>query len=365
MQIPQSHHDSTKQLYQVNPVPLISQQSSSVEKSSRGSTLNISSASASTSSSSILSQEKIVASTNETKEGRKRKPAPTSIPQISADVDSPAPLLSSAMMVKQKGSHSESTRKRNLEQPIPIESGISASDTVKPSGSKRIKKSPISILYSFKKAFNFVAKIYDKISRPCEHSLYVELYKLHLVNAHLYDYSIRHPDLTTFEIPPEGFPIAVHISGKLAGTGSYEYMSSEQMENERKYLVYTRQQIVISQKKRKNCDEILAEYLDTVAKEVSKKEYRDILKFVLLFREYLKTHGKSSSENNKEPEEAKEDYCRNNNMENSPDLINGFMIMISKKEIKFGYEKKYLAKKLCEWLHENTYTIIRLFSHNR
>ena len=126
-------------------------------------------------------------------------------------------------------------------------------------------------------------------------------------------------------------------------------------------------------KKKKKCDEIFAEYLNCVAKNVRKDCYSHIVKFVFLFRECLNQIGNrmkrqkqqqntTSELLNMEDEEKKLDYCLENNVEQAPEISNEF-VTVFLEDLKPGFGKLdtiELTQNLCHWLFINEYTCSRL-----
>ena len=236
------------------------------------------------------------------------------------------------------------------------------------------------------------------------HPLYKELYKLLQKNVTTLNYSVEHPGCTEFGLPPQGFAPAIYTKVEQkptdAATPEVAPKAEPQLDSEKPgaslenskgdfsapQLGLEAQQPVVKspsmvkaeeesllRKKQKKCDEIFAEYLDHVAKQVNKDCYKQVLKFVFLFRECLNHYGerlnKSKQDqgllpvpNGKGEEDKQGEYCLNNNAEQAPEISNEFVTLYL-DEIKTGFEKMdsiELTQNFCGWLFSNGYTCSKL-----
>eukprot|EP00826_Nyctotherus_ovalis_P044174 TRINITY_DN4757_c0_g1_i11.p1 TRINITY_DN4757_c0_g1~~TRINITY_DN4757_c0_g1_i11.p1 ORF type:complete len:380 (-),score=41.51 TRINITY_DN4757_c0_g1_i11:160-1299(-) len=246
----------------------------------------------------------------------------------------------------------------------------SCSDMMRYFRSKKMKGGPTVVLYGFKESFDLLAGSCKNFTTHAVHPLYIELYKLHLLNVHIHNYASHPFSLVSFT-PPSGYPVADYNPKNIAGVKHCKQARSEDWEMcEEDEPLRKRQEIMMSQKRRKHCDEILAEYLNVVAREVRREIYADVLKFVLLFREYLndmgrekKRGGRCSSDGvNRCSEEEEEDYCLYNNIECAPEIVNEFItVVLSKVKLTFeNIEAIDLVQHLCDWLFENGYTCSKI-----
>ncbi len=123
-------------------------------------------------------------------------------------------------------------------------------------------------------------------------------------------------------------------------------------------------------KSRKKCDEIFAEYLDYVAKNVKKDCYKLVIKFVFLFRECLNLSGNRVRRtkqialgiDEKMEDEKEIDYCLANNAEQAPEISNEF-VTVYLEDLKPGFggmDQIELTQNLCHWLFMNEYTYSKL-----
>lgn len=127
-------------------------------------------------------------------------------------------------------------------------------------------------------------------------------------------------------------------------------------------------------KKQRKCDEILAEYLDSIAKVVHEDYYRRAMKFVFLFRECLNHYGdrliklRQSQGLGAPPDPVVDEssktkeYCLSNTAEQAPEISNEF-VTVYLDELKSGFDRSEsidLTQNLCFWLHNNGYTCSKL-----
>ena len=122
-------------------------------------------------------------------------------------------------------------------------------------------------------------------------------------------------------------------------------------------------------KSKKKCDEIFAEYLNYVARNVSKECYKQVLKFLFLFRECLNSRGtqlqrakqlQTDVMTEDKPEET--DFCLKNNAELAPEISNEFVtVYLDEVKPDLGqFDPIELTQNLCHWLFMNEYTCSRL-----
>lgn len=128
----------------------------------------------------------------------------------------------------------------------------------------------------------------------------------------------------------------------------------------------------LQKKKEKKCDETFAEYLSDVSKMINKDCYKQILKFVFLFRECLNHYGDRLNKSKQvqgvvpPPAEKKpgdtEEYCLTNNAEQAPEVSNEF-VTVYLEELKAGFERLdtiEITQNFCNWLYTNGYTCSKL-----
>lgn len=131
----------------------------------------------------------------------------------------------------------------------------------------------------------------------------------------------------------------------------------------------------LAKKREKSCDQIFAEYLGFVAQKVRKEYYKEILRFVFLFREYINSNGKQLIEDRKILPEflfpknsvvnnPTKDYCCDNNGEQIPDMCNEFLMIYIKRrrhliDLKDS-EMIEVMQNLCFWMFVNGYTCSKI-----
>lgn len=222
------------------------------------------------------------------------------------------------------------------------------------------KGGPTAVLHNFKEAYDILFENSTKYKGYQEHKLYSELYKRHLKNVVILNYAHEHPGQTEFGLTPPGLPAAVYIL-KPEEPAKPSEDASEPKEN-------SSPEISSPEKKQKKCDEVFAEYLDIVAKEVNKSCYAEVLKFVFLFRECLNHYGDKLAKNKEDgvPEptkgESKEDYCVTHNPEQAPEISNEFVtVYLDEVKAAFGsMDAIELTQNFCGWLFSNGYTCSKL-----
>ncbi len=284
------------------------------------------------------------------------------------------------------------------------------------------KGGPTAVLYQFKETYDILYSTSKKYGGFEKHPLYIELYKLHQKNVNTLNYTAEHPGITDFGPAPPGFTPAIYKlkpaepapapgseasavapaqapSQELAAaTPSVEAPApgaeapaagapatapataavpvDEKVKAAAPAVVAPKpEDDTFQKKKQKKCDEIFAEYLDSVARAVNKDCYKQVLKFVFLFRECLNHYGERLSKakqeaagypvgnNNGKSEEGKqEEYCMTNNAEQAPEVSNEFVTLYL-DEVKANFGKMdpiELTQNFCGWLFNNGYTCSKL-----
>lgn len=225
------------------------------------------------------------------------------------------------------------------------------------------KGGPTAVLYGFKEAYNTLFKDNMKYKSFDEHRLYYELYKRHLKNVDTLNYAHEHPNTIEFGPTPKGLQVAVYVL-KTEEPPKPSEDASEAKEN-------SSPEINSPEKKQKKCDEVFAEYLDIVAKEVNKNCYADVLKFVFLFRECLNHYGeklmKGKNDDGGQDQvqknmDGKEEYCLTHNPEQAPEISNEFVtVYLDEQKSTFGnMDPIELTQNFCGWLFSNGYTCSKL-----
>lgn len=104
-----------------------------------------------------------------------------------------------------------------------------------------------------------------------------------------------------------------------------------------------------------SCDQVLAEYLQLISKRTNPSYFKTVVKFVMLFREFLNKHHKKE----KQPE-----YTASNTAEDAPQTSNEFVIdFMGLENPKFGFKKEEsteLTVNLCRWMLDERYTAFKL-----
>ena len=122
--------------------------------------------------------------------------------------------------------------------------------------------------------------------------------------------------------------------------------------------------------KGKKCDEIFAEYLNYVSKNVKKSYYKQVVKFVLLYREYFNETGKKIAQKKEglpdiitdQKEELEFDYCLISDATYAPEICNDFITEFL-DHIKPNFIELNpieITQNLCHWLFMNEYTCSRI-----
>jgi hypothetical protein len=233
------------------------------------------------------------------------------------------------------------------------------------------KGGPTAVIYGFKEAFDLLFATSRKYKGYEEHKLYIELYKRHIENVKVSNYSREHPGTIVFGKKPEGLPEAIYElkSEEQPANQQADAMSSEN--NEEQAIDDKTREENQRKKKAKRCDEIFAEYLDLIAKDTNKKCYANVLKFVFLYRECMNQFGertirtKSNGESNVQEmkvEEGKENYCLTNDAEQVPEASNEFVTnYLENAKTSFdGMDPIDLTQNFCGWLFNGGYTCSKL-----
>lgn len=104
-----------------------------------------------------------------------------------------------------------------------------------------------------------------------------------------------------------------------------------------------------------SCDMVLAEYLTIVSKRTNPSYFKKLVKFVMLFREFLNIHHKC---------DKYLEYTASNTAEEAPDNSNEFVLeFLGYDDPKFGFRKEEsidLTLNLCQWMLDERYTASKL-----
>ena len=108
------------------------------------------------------------------------------------------------------------------------------------------------------------------------------------------------------------------------------------------------------EKKDKKCDEVLAAYLHHVSKFCNATFFKDVVKFVILFRENVVVVNKNNPK-----------YTEEFTAEDAPDSSNEFILefLCVDSGNKFGVKKEEsieLTQNLCSWMFRNNYSHSKL-----
>lgn len=215
---------------------------------------------------------------------------------------------------------------------------------------------PTAVLYGFKEAFDTLSSERGKYRSYNEHNLYIELYKQHLKNINIYNYGSEYPNCTAFGLRANDYSSTRHSSRiEIALDISHSIPENTNKES----LSRLHGDMILREKQRKSCDAVFAEYLNSVARIVSKGTYADVLKFVLLFRECLNASGGKCKA---AAAESGEEFCLANNAEEAPEAANEFVGKYLKGlSVSFGnMEVAELVQNLCGWLFDNGYTSYKI-----
>ena len=140
----------------------------------------------------------------------------------------------------------------------------------------------------------------------------------------------------------------------------------EQKEENKEY----REEEDISCNKQKKCDEAFAAYLDSVARDTNKSCYKQVLKFVFLFRECLNYFGDRLKASKQVqgvvppslPEAQSVEYCLTNTAEQAPEVSNEFVTMyLEERNQSFDkFSPVDLTQNFCSWLFNHGFTCSKL-----
>jgi hypothetical protein len=116
-----------------------------------------------------------------------------------------------------------------------------------------------------------------------------------------------------------------------------------------------------------NCDKIFAFYLFNVSKCVNSEFFKKILKFVILYREYLNNlnEGITKTKNNVW---IGLNYSQIFNANDVPDVANDFVSeFLNSENSYFGFTKKEAIEytnNFCRWLYDNNYSCSKISISN-
>lgn len=107
------------------------------------------------------------------------------------------------------------------------------------------------------------------------------------------------------------------------------------------------------EKKDKRCDEVFAEYLHAVSKICKETFFKEVVKFVILFRENVNTVNKNIK------------FTEENTAEDAPDSSNEFILefLCIDSGNKYSVKKEEsieLTQNLCSWMFRNNYSHSKL-----
>jgi hypothetical protein len=238
---------------------------------------------------------------------------------------------------------------------------------------------PTAVTYGFEEAFNMFSKQESmKYKEYQSHPLYIELYKLHKINANNLNYSVEHPHVKEIGGPPAGFePVLINQPQK-ENMAIPEVIAlpnpivAEPVDQEKDLNEENKGNVETTTKgtEEKKCDEIFAEYLNYVAKRVNKKAYKEFIYFILLYRECFSANGskftqaKSPSPDtiNETKPDSETDFCLVANAKFAPDMSNEFLLKyLECKKPNFGIlNVTATTMNFCHWLFMKKYTYTRL-----
>ncbi len=112
-----------------------------------------------------------------------------------------------------------------------------------------------------------------------------------------------------------------------------------------------------------NCDEIFSFYLHDVSKSVNDEFFKKILKFIVLYREYLNIFYEEMTKT-KSNVWIGFNYSQIFNANDVPDISNHFVTeFLNSDNGYFGFSKKEaieFTNNFCKWLYDNSYTCSKL-----
>lgn len=123
--------------------------------------------------------------------------------------------------------------------------------------------------------------------------------------------------------------------------------------NENLFLTSLASVVENDEKKDKKCDEVFAEYLHYVSKICNETFFKDVVKFVILFRENVNIVNKNQK------------FSEENTAEDAPDSSNEFILefLCIDSGNKFSVKKEEsieLTQNLCSWMFRNNYSHSKL-----
>lgn len=185
-----------------------------------------------------------------------------------------------------------------------------------------------------------------------KHPLYIALYKLHSENIQKLTYETEHLDNQDIGIPPPGIPPAKMIVSRKFRENNTDFhlgnLEEKQVDDS------------ATNKKLMKADQVFAEFLNNVAKNVNKNYYKQMIKFIFLYRECYNTYGKKIDNLNINKEDN--EYCLANNAELVPDISNDF-VTIYLESHKTGLKRIdsiEMTQNFCCWLYTKGYTNSKL-----
>jgi hypothetical protein len=308
-------------------------------------------------------------------------------------------------------------------------------------GSEDRMGAPTPVVYSFEDAYAIVFKETQKYGGPYKHPLYLQLAKLHAFNLGRIKYDACFADICpqpsalaskTPTAPPVSGPNAHPAAASTASqntqnqnqnpprgasteneailgnaktpeeTKEEKAADDEEGSDESKDLkdgngvkegegsIEFGRQEDLAGNKTKKCDEAFAAYLDSVARETNKMAYKNVLKFVFLFRECLNRFGYPTlaakagpgviiplppsclsspspapvppSPSAAQTDPFVEEYCLVNTAEQAPELSNEFVtVYLEERSQSFDkFSAIDLTQNFCSWLFNHGYTCSKL-----
>lgn len=268
------------------------------------------------------------------------------------------------------------------------------------------KGGPTAVIYGFEDAYNVIYRENKKYGGYEKHPLYNVLYRIHTINVKTIVYDREHLGCHEFGLPPPDLIHDIHnkekpndiapgtnIESRLLPPVSPQNPLIKPNNNQTNIdtskldkqgpptlqisLLPKDSQIILSEdviqiKKTIKCDETFADYLNDIARIVNKGFYKQMVKFVFLFRECLNHYGDRLNKTKQtqgvvpQPPEKKieegEEYCLINNAEQAPEVSNEFVTVYLEK-VNSGLEKLdaiEFTQNLCNWLYINGYTCSKL-----
>ena len=234
---------------------------------------------------------------------------------------------------------------------------------------------PTMVIYGFEEAFNaFSNQEPMKYKEYQSHPLYIELYKLHSNNAKTLDYNIEHPQVKEIGGLSAGFEAVLINQPQIENAPNLEIAALPNPTNSVPAPINQEEvvnvEVNVKEAKEKKCDEIFAEYLNYVAKNVNKKVYKEMVYFVLLFRECFSANGFKLAQSksilpdviNETKLDLETDFCLVANASYAPEISNEFITQyLDRKRPNLGTLNSIEAiQNLCHWLFMSKYTCTRI-----